>query len=458
VTSAVYGIDLKEGLKNGLVSSIVSLGLADAQAKIGGIFQGDANGGEGSLGHVLLHGLAGCAAAELQGVDCTAGAAGGIAQAIYAGSLDPAALSSVDVVQRAKIIGAISGFITSRGEAGNVAVASAVASSGIVNNYLDHREAQELELARENLAECQTAENCDAQTLVNLNTTISEIEALDLQRNDDLRNACSADPNGSSCVQHVTDALISVGYYIPLESSFLDSGESYRFYERYAEGGEHPRADFIEAVLGHQRDTLSFLSDYSVSVAHTESLLADQQLAVVAGVGVAATAGARLIAACMVNPACRLGVTITETLDCAISGDPTCLAPGPSAAHRTVDGIWDQGRFTPIQRGNTIEDYLAGTDYNDWTRVGSQNNGFSPAWDFNQGSTWVSLKTVDTNGSGWQTSMRSHIRELETWSSPTNPNAAKVLDIRVQPGGAISAQSLIDYGASRGVHVRINDF
>ncbi|WP_424942030.1 hypothetical protein [Aliiroseovarius crassostreae] len=128
------------------------------------------------------------------------------------------------------------------------------------------------------------------------------------------------------------------------------------------------------------------------------------------------------------------------------------------ATNRGIDGIWDQGRFTPIQRGNAIEDHLAGTDYNGWTRVGSQDNGFSPAWDFNQGSTWVSLKTVNTGGSGWQTAMRSHIRELEIWSSPTNPNAAKVLDIRVQPGGATSAQSLIDYGASRGVQVRINEF
>jgi hypothetical protein len=85
VTSAVYGTDLKEGLKNGLVSSIVSLGLADAQAKIGDVFQGDASGGEGSLGHVLLHRLAGCAAAELQGAVCAAGAAGGISQGIYSG-------------------------------------------------------------------------------------------------------------------------------------------------------------------------------------------------------------------------------------------------------------------------------------------------------------------------------------------------------------------------------------
>ncbi|MEP0951054.1 MAG: RHS repeat-associated core domain-containing protein [Paracoccaceae bacterium] len=129
------------------------------------------------------------------------------------------------------------------------------------------------------------------------------------------------------------------------------------------------------------------------------------------------------------------------------------------APNRTQpDGIWDRGQFTPIQRGNLIEDHLAGTDYSGWTRVGSQKNGYSPAFDFNQGSTWVSLKTVDTAGKGWQSSMRSHINELSQWSSPTTPNSTRVLDIRVQPGGGASAQSLIDYGTTRGVVVRINEF
>jgi filamentous hemagglutinin len=122
-----------------------------------------------------------------------------------------------------------------------------------------------------------------------------------------------------------------------------------------------------------------------------------------------------------------------------------------------IDGIWDQTRYTPFQRGNAIEDYLANTDYIGWTRVGSQNNGFSPAWDFNQGAIWVSLKTVDTTGSGWLPVMRAHINELQTWTS-SNPNALRVLDIRVQPGGAAAAQPLINYGVTRGVQVRINEF
>lgn len=66
------------------------------------------------------------------------------------------------------------------------------------------------------------------------------------------------------------------------------------------------------------------------------------------------------------------------------------------ATNKGIDGIWDRGRFTPTQRGNAIEDHLATTYYGGWTRVGAQNNGFSRAFDFNQGSTRVSLKMVDT--------------------------------------------------------------
>ncbi|EBA11192.1 hypothetical protein [Roseobacter sp. CCS2] len=130
---------------------------------------------------------------------------------------------------------------------------------------------------------------------------------------------------------------------------------------------------------------------------------------------------------------------------------------GLDATNSGPDGIWDRGQFTPIQRGNLIEDHLAVTEYSGWTRVGAQNNGFSPAFDFNQGSTWVSLKTVDTAGTGWQSSMRSHIDELRTWTS-LNSNATKVLDIRVQSGGADVARSLEAYGAARGITVRINEF
>jgi len=54
--------------------------------------------------------------------------------------------------------------------------------------------------------------------------------------------------------------------------------------------------------------------------------------------------------------------------------------------------------------------------------------------------------------------MRSHILELNKWGSPTSPNAGKVLDIRVQPGGSDAAQFLVDYGLEFGVKVVIDEF
>ncbi|EDM71754.1 hypothetical protein RAZWK3B_20416 [Roseobacter sp. AzwK-3b] len=87
----------------------MTLGLADAQTGIGDIFRDGANGGEGSLGHVMLHGLAGCVAAEAQGADCGAGAAGGIAQAVYAGGLEGNTLTDEQQQQRAEMIGAAAG-------------------------------------------------------------------------------------------------------------------------------------------------------------------------------------------------------------------------------------------------------------------------------------------------------------------------------------------------------------
>ncbi|MEM9845548.1 MAG: DUF637 domain-containing protein, partial [Pseudomonadota bacterium] len=90
INAAYYGTDFGDSFGRSLVRSVVALGLADTQNVIGDIFENGANGGEGSLGHILLHGIAGCAAAEAQGPNCAAGATAGIAEAIYAGT-DPLA-------------------------------------------------------------------------------------------------------------------------------------------------------------------------------------------------------------------------------------------------------------------------------------------------------------------------------------------------------------------------------
>lgn len=126
-----------------MLQRVVALGLADAQNEIGGLFEDGANGGEGSIGHILLHGLAGCAAAEAQGADCAAGAAGGIAQAVYAGGLVDTTKTDETQRNQAEVIGALVGWVFSQGQSENVSAASSIALSGLLNNRQLHRDEQD---------------------------------------------------------------------------------------------------------------------------------------------------------------------------------------------------------------------------------------------------------------------------------------------------------------------------
>jgi filamentous hemagglutinin len=103
---------------------------------------------------------------------------------------------------------------------------------------------------------------------------------------------------------------------------------------------------------------------------------------------------------------------------------------------------------------------LAATEYNDWFHVGAEDGGTFPLVDFAQGDTAVSLKSADTTGKSWLADMKNHIEDLGTRGVIVNDHATTnvVLDLRVQPGGAEAAQSLIDYGAQFGVRVIIKEY
>ena len=130
---------LRHGFRLGLLTfasdenTVVSLTLADVQFEIGKLGLE-----EGSFPHAMLHGLAGCAAAEATGVSCAAGAAGAIAQSLYAGTTDEFGrhLNAEEYTNTAEFIGAFAGFLLSSGNAENVNVAALVAESGFENNAL----------------------------------------------------------------------------------------------------------------------------------------------------------------------------------------------------------------------------------------------------------------------------------------------------------------------------------
>jgi hypothetical protein len=119
-------------------------------------------------------------------------------------------------------------------------------------------------------------------------------------------------------------------------------------------------------------------------------------------------------------------------------------------------GVWSQ---RPLQRGVDIEARLAKTEYADWFHVGKTHRGKFPLVDFQKGNTLVSLKTVDTTGKTWMNRMKEHIVDLGTRGAAVNGKRANMmLDIRVQPGGAKAAKSLVKLGRQYSVKVIIKEF
>ena len=237
LSSAVYGTDFADGFSASLVQTVTNLALADAQFEIGGLFT-DANGnpingGEGSAGHMLLHAIAGCAAAEATGADCAAGAVGGIAQSIFVGT-DPAlaGLSDYEIQKRAELFGAVAGLLASGGNAENVASAAAVAQSAALNNYLSHTEASLLVGSKRELEDCQSTGECSDQEIADLEKTITYLEGVDQQRDDQLRNACNANQSSPACVSAVKDAYVKLGLVNPSTTNPFAALEGPNLYQR----------------------------------------------------------------------------------------------------------------------------------------------------------------------------------------------------------------------------------
>ena len=110
-------------------------------------------------------------------------------------------------------------------------------------------------------------------------------------------------------------------------------------------------------------------------------------------------------------------------------------------------------------RGLLIEKDLAKTAYKDWYHVGKTQNGWFPLVDFQRGKTLVSLKSVDTSGTHWMRTMQDHIDDLATRKATVRGRSATmVLDLRVQPGGAKAAESLVKYGQTQNITVVVSEY
>ena len=129
---------------------------------------------------------------------------------------------------------------------------------------------------------------------------------------------------------------------------------------------------------------------------------------------------------------------------------------------RPVPDLAEVWKLRPVDRGVAIEKHLAKTEYSSqsgWYIVGEEMGGYFPLVDFQSGNTLVSLKSIDTTGKTWLDRMESHIIDLGLSGATVNDAPANmVLDLRVQPGGAISASSLIEFGRTYGVTVIVKEF
>ncbi|WP_162932998.1 filamentous hemagglutinin N-terminal domain-containing protein [Roseovarius sp. EL26] len=237
INSVAYGTDFGKGFTSSLVRTVVSLGLADAQNGIGGIFEKGANGGEGSIGHILLHGTAGCAAAELQGASCGAGAAGGIAQGLYAGYLN----GKIGNVETAQLLGALAGYVFSGGDAENVSVASAVANSAYQNNYLKHTEWTEY---LEKMAGCSALSGSGRNACIS--RTQTEYNALSRDNTAEYLAGCTGD--SAACAKGLLD-LVKNNLPIDLQDRIVALGPE-NFHKDWPADPNLASAKVLQALLG----------------------------------------------------------------------------------------------------------------------------------------------------------------------------------------------------------------
>ena len=127
-------------------------------------------------------------------------------------------------------------------------------------------------------------------------------------------------------------------------------------------------------------------------------------------------------------------------------------------------------------RGKLIEDHLARTEYKakGFANIGGRlRDPNFPLFDFENGNTLISLKTVDTNGGNWFSTMKKHIEALDkakvsgqiaTKKGVRHIGAGRdvALDIRVPPGQSTAAAQrlgeLRTYATKVGITLNFKDF
>ena len=125
-------------------------------------------------------------------------------------------------------------------------------------------------------------------------------------------------------------------------------------------------------------------------------------------------------------------------------------------AERPAEPLKSNWEIEPFKRGEFIEADLADTEYKEWHNWGAENNGKAELIDFSKDQDLVSLKTTNATSNSVVNKLRNHIDDLANRGAEVGGKPAKMgLDIRVPPGMEGKFIPLLQYGAARGVRVRV---
>jgi hypothetical protein len=175
------------------------------------------------FGNIAGHAVLGCAVASASRQDCASGALGGAASASLARVIDGVLPAQETLDANGNVISegmskrTRDAIIAGTTVAGSAAIASATgqdmmtaanaAANEVTNNYLDHREASELEAAKERRQRCQTQSCADAA-----DRDIKRLQDLDRSRNAGLEKACQ-NPSSSACLGETAKLKMAAASY-----------------------------------------------------------------------------------------------------------------------------------------------------------------------------------------------------------------------------------------------------
>lgn len=459
-TTAIEGGNLEDALKGALLGAAVDTAQGAAASEIKGL--------EGEyLAHKLAHALAGCVAGAAAGGTCQDGAIGAatgeIVAELFEGQKPSITASDADkkaydakVLAYSKVIaGAVSAF-----SGGNAQSAITTAEIAVQNNYLS--KPQLLALQKE-LTDCKASGCNETQT----NAVLDKYAKLSAQ-NDAALAACTTTACVESHRKVLSDAAqVSAGVMWQVASSHGNDRLIGELLGRQNQGGNLQQMLVKTQHMETAKKELDrFVKANCQNLSSAEcgaKVKASQELSNKVFETLVGTffppAGSAMDVKDLLN-ASTLGEYSLAVINLAIPGRLDLLTDLARGAKKIEGPLADIWKLTGTQRGKAIESHLAATDYKDWENVGQLRNGFFPLVDFKKGDVLVSLKTIDTSqkSASWVGSMEKHIDKLADGVLVNGKPVTVALDIRVQPGGAAMADSLIAYGKKQGIKVTVSEF